>query len=217
MRSLAAGSDFNPPTLYLLYRVVGALSGGLSEVTMRLVATVSVLAALPLVFWLLRDTFQRDAAALGAMAVWAQQVVVGVAFDARFYGPWLLGATALLVAVRRAMSRSATWRSALCLALSSMFVCTIHYFGVLSWLAALGVGVVQARRPRMAVRRVLVPAAAGPLALLACVPIYLGQRGALTIPTWIPRASVTDHLFLLAVAFLPPATVIALLGWGASR
>ena len=36
MRSLAAGADYNPPTLYLLYRVVGRAVGGLDRKSTRL-------------------------------------------------------------------------------------------------------------------------------------------------------------------------------------
>jgi hypothetical protein len=45
----------------------------------------------------------------------------------------------------------------------------------------------------------------------------VGQRSALSIPTWILPASALDHLFLLVVAFLPVATIVPLLAWAASR
>jgi alanine racemase len=48
MKTLAAGADFNPPTLFLLYRAVGRLSGGLSAPTLRVVALASVVATLPI-------------------------------------------------------------------------------------------------------------------------------------------------------------------------
>jgi hypothetical protein len=217
MRSLAAGSDFNPPTLYLIYRLVGTITGGLTDVSMRLVAMASVVATLPIVYALLRDTFDRDAASIGALAMWAQPVVASVAFDARFYGPWLLGTTMLLAAVRRAISAPATPLSRVGLAVASAFVCTIHYFGIVSWAAALGVGWLCLRRPVRDRIRLLLPAVVGPIALVACVPFYLGQRAALTIPTWIPRASVTDHALLLAFLLVPTVTLIALIGWGATK
>ena len=217
LRDLAAGADFNPPTLYVLYRVVGALVGGLSELSMRLVATACVVGALPLVYSLLQRDCQWDAAAIGALAVWAQPVVIGVAFDARFYGPWLLGTALLLVSVRDAISSRPTRLTPLWLALASAFVCTIHYFGIVSWGAALGVAMWRARGQGIAMIRRLGPAAAGPVALAACIPLYFGQRSTLTVPTWIPPASLGDHLFLLMAALLPIATVVALVGWGASR
>ena len=216
MRSLAAGADFNPPTLFLIYRLVGLISGGLSEVSMRLVATASVVGALVLVYRLLRDDFDRIPVALGVLAVWAQPVVTAVAFDARFYGPLLLGISALLLCLSRAIRRP-TLASSILLAVLSAFVCTIHYFGIVSWGVAVTVAALQARRRRINPAPALFGAFAGPVALVACTPLYLGQRAALSVPTWIPRASVADHLFLLSVILLPPTTLAALAGWGATR
>ena len=59
MKSLGAGADFNPPALFLIYRGIGTLAGGLSEVTLRAVAFASVVATIPLVYALLRDGFDR--------------------------------------------------------------------------------------------------------------------------------------------------------------
>jgi hypothetical protein len=217
MRSLAAGSDFNPPTLFLIYRFVGAVSGGLSEVSMRVVALASVVATLALVYRLLRDDFARLPSALGTLAVWAQPIVTAVAFDARFYGPWLFGIATLLVALRRAIDRPVTAASSVFLALASAFVCTIHYFGIVSWALAVAMAIARARRPRRGLSAVLSPALVGPASLLACVPLYLGQRAALSVPTWIPAASVGDHLLLLGIILLPLATLVALTAWGATR
>ena len=217
IRSLAAGSDFNPPTLFLLYRLVGALCGGLSEVSMRLVALASVVSALAFVYWLLREDFGLVPSVLGTLAVWAQPIVTAVAFDARFYGPWLFGITALLVALRRAIDRPVSMTSGLLLASAAAFVCTIHYFGIVSWGVALAIAFARARSPwRQATRR-LSAALAGPASLLACAPIYLGQRSALSVPTWIPAASVADHLVLLALILFPLTTVAAVAAWGATR
>jgi hypothetical protein len=217
MRSLAAGSDFNPPTLFLVYRLLGWLCGGLTEIPMRIVAAVSVTAALALVYRLLRDDFGRIPAAVGTLALWAQPIVTAVAFDARFYGPWLFGIAALLVALRRTIDRPPTLATSALLASTSVLVCTIHYFGIVSWGGALATAAVVARRRRVHVARSLASALAGPVALGACTPLYLGQRSALSIPTWIPRASVADHAFLLSVILLPLTTIVALAGWAITR
>ena len=216
MRSLAAGADFNPPALYLVYRVVAFLSGTLSEVPMRLLAATSVAAALVGVYYLLRDDFGRMAAAAGALTIWSHPTVMSAAFDARFYGPWLAGVAALLLVIRRRVVSRPSRLSAVLLALTSAFVCTIHYFGVVSWIAAVASAVACAPGRRMNVARRLFPAVAGPVALALCVPLYLSQRSALPLPTWIPRASLADHGFLLANTLLPLALVVAVLAWGAS-
>jgi len=214
LRSLAAGADYNPPALYLLYRAVAMMAGGLTEVTMRLVALVSVLAALGVTYGLLRTEYRRMPAVLAIVATWAHPVVVNVAFDARFYGPWLFGAAWLVVEAYRRLesTRSTDWWGAARLAVVSVFVCTIHYFGVLSWGAVMIVAVTRGgfRRALAA----MAPAIAGPIALACCLPLYRGQRGVLTVPTWIPDPSVGDVLFLLGVVLLPVATIIALSAWG---
>src|SRR5690349_21611983 len=162
MRSLASGADFNPPTLYLLYRVVGLVVGGLSEVPMRLVALASVLGALTITYRLLREDFERTPAALATLTTWANPVVVNVAFDARFYGPWLFGAAWLVFeAIRRLDGRSTGTVGAVRLAVAAVFVCTIHYFGILS-LGAVAIVAVWRTDLRHAARA-LIPAIVGPM------------------------------------------------------
>ena len=126
IRNLAAGADSNPPTAFLLYRSVGLLVGGLAPVTARVVAAACVVGALTTVYLLLRDQFSPWPAAIGALAVWAQQVVMHAAFDARFYGPLLLASGCLFLALRRTVRREPTPVSAVSLALVSVAVCTIH-------------------------------------------------------------------------------------------
>ena len=216
MRGLAAGADFNPPTLYLLYRGVGRLTGGLSESVLRTVGVAAVVGAITVVYWLLRDEFDRWASSVGALAVWAQSIVVAEAFDARFYGPWLLGAALLSLAVRNRVGR-ATWINAAGLATASVFLCTIHYFGIISWLAVMLVAVWFGRAAlvRTAVR--LIPGLAGPVALALCAPFYVGQRAALSTATWIPDLSVGSALFLVGLALITPPIVVAAIGWAATR
>lgn len=212
MRSLASGADYNPPTLYLLYRVVGLAVGGLSEVTMRIVALTSVLGALVVTYRLLRESFERGPAALAILTTWANPVVVNVAFDARFYGPWLFGAAWLVFeATRRLDGRPTGALGAVRLAVASLFVCTIHYFGILS-LAAVAIVAILRTGLRHSVRTLL-PAVVGPIALVFCLPLYRGQRAALTVGTWIPDPTIGDILFLLVVVLLPVATAVALGAW----
>jgi len=60
---------------------------------------------------------------------------------------------------------------------------------VFSW-ALIGLGAVLWGRGPVGTRfRRLWPAAAGPAALALCIPFYLGQRGTLTVPTWLPELS----------------------------
>ena len=177
---------------------------------MRVVALVSVISALTITYVLLRTEYGRVTVVLALLATWAQPVVVNVAFDARFYGPWLFAAAWLVVEVFRRLDRadSAGWWSGVRLAIASVFVCTVHYFGVLSWGAVL---LVAAARCGVRPRPDHGAGLAGPIVLACCLPLYRGQRGVLTVPTWIPDPSVADVLFLLIVVLLPVVTAIVLL------
>ena len=217
MRSLAAGADFNPPAIYFLYRSLALVAGGLSPITARIVAALCVLGALTTVYILLRHQFSAWPAAVGTLSVWAQQVVMHAAFEARFYGPLLLASGCLLLALFRTATREPTRASAVALALASIAVCTAHYFGILTWTIGIATVLLSVPGSRSALMRRLSPALAGPLALAACLPLYVGQRAALTVPTWIPDVSVIEAGRLLAVFLLTLPLAVALACWALTQ
>ncbi len=217
LRSLARGADYNPPAAFFLYRAVGLLAGGLSPVTARLFAAACVLGALTTVYILLRDQFSPWPAAIGALSVWALQVVMHAAFEARFYGPLLLASGCLLLALLRTARRAPTPASAVWLALVSIVVCTVHYFGILTWAIGIATVLVFAPGSRAATMRRLLPSIAGPLALTACAPLYFGQRASITVPTWMPDLTVIGAVRLLAIFFLTLPVAIALSCWALTK
>jgi hypothetical protein len=216
MRALASGADTNPPTVFVVYRLLGRAIGELSPISMRAVALATVVGAIVLCYSVLRAELAVMPAICGAVALWAQTVVMESAFNARFYGPWLFSAAALVVVLRRALVGPWNWRQSVMLGATSGIVCTVHYFGVLSWGSAVIVTLVLGRHTLPNVVRRLVPAVAGPIAIAACAPFYFGQRAAISITTWIPRASVADLGVLLVVALLSLSLIAALVGWAAS-
>ena len=213
LRSLASGADFNPPTTFLLYRAVALFAGGLSPTTARIVSALCVIGALTTVYALLRDQFSAWPAAIGTMAVWAQQVVMHAAFEIRFYGPLLLASGCLLLALLRTARRPPTTASAIWLALASIAVCTVHYFGILSWAIGIATALLFSPRPRASSLRQLWPSVAGPLALAACLPLLIGQRSAMTVPTWMPDVTAIQAARLLAVFLLTLPLAVALICW----
>ena len=217
MHSLAAGTDSNPPALFFIYRAVATVAGDLTPTTARVVALLCVVAALTTVYMLLRDQFAPWPAAIGALGVWAQQVVMHAAFDARFYGPLLFASGCFMLALVRTVRAPATRLSIVALALASVFLCTIHYFGILAWTIAIATIVASRADTWSVVVRRLVPSAAGPLALAACYPLYVGQRASLTLPTWIPQPTAMDGMRLLAVFFLTMPIAVALVCWALMR
>ena len=213
IRALAAGVDSNPPTAHFLYRLAALVAGGLSPIAARVVTVACVVGALTTVYLLLRDRFSPWPAAIGAMAVWAQQVVMHAAFDARFYGPLLFASGCMLLVLLRTVRREPTRTSAVSLAFVSAVLCTTHYFGILTWGIAIGTVVLFVRGSRAATIRRLVPSLAGPLALAACAPLYLAQRASTTIPTWMPDLTALGAVRLLAIFFLTLPVAIALGCW----
>jgi hypothetical protein len=213
IRSLAAGADSNPPTGFLLYRLGALVAGGLSPITARVVTVACVVGALTTVYLLLRDQFSTWPAAIGAMAVWAQQVVMHAAFDARLYGPLLLASGCMLLVLPRTVRHAPTLVSAVSLALVSAVLCTIHYFGILTWGIAIATVVLFGPGSWTATIRRLLPSIAGPLALAACAPLYFGQRASLTVPTWMPDLTALGAARLLAIFFLTLPVAIALGCW----
>jgi hypothetical protein len=92
---------------------------------------------------------------------------------------------------------------------ASILTCSIHYFGILSLMAGVAVVLIRRRHSIRDTARRMLPALAGPAALLAFIPLYVHQRSALSAPTWIPSVTVGGVLFLLMVLLLPPSTVAA--------
>src|SRR5207247_5993620 len=126
-----------------------------------------------------------------------------------FYAP-LMAATALL-----AWSMTAPGRCGqILLALFSVLLCTLHYFGVIVLLLLIiGTGVSQRRSWRS-----LWPAGFGPVALIACLPLFLQQRASLPHRTWLSNLDqqaiwefVRDLFPLSLLMILVAGIILALL------
>ena len=211
--ALADGADFNPPGLYLMLRGLDMLTGG-GPISWRAAAVGSVLAALLGVYLLVRQAVDRAAAIVAVIAVWAHPLVVFQAFEARFYAPWLAAAVWLAYSLARC-SREETgpfWRIAV--AACSVAVCLIHYFGVISLVLVMTAHLAFNWRSTRHTLRLLVALSAGPLALLACIPLYVGQRASLTVPTWMPEPTWQSTLGFLHDVFLFPILALVIVGAG---
>ena len=207
------GSDFNPPTFFLLQRAFSALGGGADNVSLRMLALVSVWLTLVVVYVILRKDFGRIAGFAGALALWAHPFVMYHAFDARFYGPMLLFTASFAFFASRCLADDDTNSMAVKVGtgLTAALLCTIHYFGIISWMIVLvAAGATLLRRGGLKLSRVW-PAMAGPAALLACAPIYLEQRTLLSVPTWVPKVSMTQLRNVLDALFIARPLVVLLL------
>ncbi len=216
LRSLAMGADFNPPALHLLYRALDAIGGGLTPFSMRFVSFLCVWLALTFALAIVRRHLATSAAFGAACALWAHPLAITYAFDARFYGPWLLLSVLLVWATGVDRAAAVSRRRDIAVAVSAVGVCTIHYFGVFVW-AILAVAVVVSslrdRKTAAAILRSVAPMLCGPLALLACVPFYLGQRRALSTATWVAPVSMEQLVAFLADYFWWMGLFVPLVVW----
>jgi hypothetical protein len=181
---LAAGFDTNPPGLVVALRLYGLLAGAPTETSLRVYSLLSVLAALVGVYALLRQVFAPLTALAGVLAVWAHPLVTFHAFEARYYSTWLAAAVWFAFFLGRARGRL-RFGTALGLALTSLLLCMVHYFGVLSWGLTIA-GELAFRRRAPGLRRpALALAGLGPAALGAFIPLLLSQRAAYSVSTWV--------------------------------
>jgi hypothetical protein len=205
MRALADGADANAPLLYLVLRAVRGLVGAAGPEVLRVFALLCTLGALTATYATLRLAVGRAPAAVGALSLWAHPLVVRHAFEARFYAPWLLLLASLAFVLTRTLTRSYGRGTLAAIALLSIATCTIHYLGLASW-ALLAGGWMLAARGHLRSRWIIAALGIGPIALLACLPLYLGQQRALAGVTWIPEP--TPQHFVKFVGGVFPATLI---------
>ncbi|HEX7939737.1 MAG TPA: hypothetical protein VF483_12195, partial [Gemmatimonadaceae bacterium] len=202
VRNVAHRGDFAPPGLHLMVWSVGKLAGGLTPVVLRSVSLVCVALALTLLYFTMRRRFERAPSAAAVIAVASHALVLTHAFEARFYGPWLLFAVGFAWSLPRSRTLTAVF---------SVLLVAIHWFGVLS-LGLMAIGAVASQWPRWrAGLKVVWPSAAGLAALTALIPMALGHRasavglGAL----WVPELSAAQVMVVLRLFFWTAAPVVA--------
>src|SRR5204862_7918640 len=111
------------------------------------------------------------------------------AFEARGYSMWL-AATAwycLLLAVSRSNNRRTRIAALVGAAIAATIACTVHYFGIMGIALATVADLATVASPIRARFRRLIPAGIAMLALLLCIPLFLEQRRAYSVATWIPN------------------------------
>lgn len=198
LAALAGGVETHPPALYLLlrpYTRLVRLAGFNDEAALRSFAVMTILLGLVGIYACLRRCFRPSGCLLAVLAAWCYPLVLEQAFNARFYGPWMAAAVwCAYFLVRTRVPGTVVAR--LMVAGCAVLVCTMHYFGVAS-LVLMVAGELLARwRAGLPLWPGLAATAAGPLALAACLPLLLGQSGALTETTWMPDVTLAGTLGL---------------------
>jgi hypothetical protein len=210
LRALAGGVETHPPMLYVVLRLFTGLLGECDEVALRSFALLSVFLSLLGIFVMLRRAYAPAVAFTAVLALWGHGLVVHHAFEARFYGPWLAAIVwfAYLLARARTAER-ARWLTT-ALALCSILVCTIHYFGIISLVLVTGFDLLFQRTPQRLRWSTLLAVAAGPVCLTAWIPVLLEQRSAFTVPTWVAPPTLST-ITQIGTWLLLPASLSAVL------
>jgi len=218
--SLTGGIDTAPGLYHLALWALGKITGSLSPVVLHGVALVSVWLCLGFTYAALRRRFSVVPSVAAVLAVGTHSLVIQMTYEARFYGPWLLFAAAFAwsLGLPRSRGRDA-WIAGI-----SILLCTIHWFGVVSLAlmcaAALAVHLGGDARGRHHWRegfRLIAPSAAGVVVLVFCAPILLGQRAAVTAPTWIPAPSPEQAWVMARTFYVGLVPILALVMILASR
>jgi hypothetical protein len=214
-------SEVGPPLLHMIVWTVGKVTGSLSPTVVRSIMLVTIVAALLLLWIVLRRRFAVTSTAAAVTAVAGHGLVLQHAFDGRFYGPWLFFAVGYVWALGVEADKPRSARRDAAVALFSLFLCTIHWFGVISLgLMAAGAVVAHGRRWKQGVRLVA-PGVVGLVALAALIPMMLfqlrtGGEDILWVPplnmaqvkvftqAFVVRLPIVIALVLLLVAALRP-------------
>jgi hypothetical protein len=210
LKALSGGVETHPPTLYALLRVFTTLSGGCNEIALRSFALLSVIGALLGLYVVLRTAYAPLVALTPVLAIWGHGLVVHHAFEARFYGPMLAGAIWFAYFLNRSRAPGARRPILVLLAVSSLFLCTIHYFGIISFGLVAAFELLFHRPVDRTPKAAWLAASLGPLALAACLPLLVSQRAAFTVPTWV-RSPTLSTIAELGTWILLPASFAAVL------
>src|SRR5205807_2105332 len=144
------------------------------ELALRSFAFLAAVLALIGVYLILRMSFPLAASVVAVFAMWCHPVLQEQAFEARFYVPWLAAIVwyaYLLVRSRRGAGIALN----VGLAFVAAYVCTVHYFGIITLLLVLGAELAWRWTRRLGLLTGVFASLAGPLALVFCLPMLFEQ------------------------------------------
>ena len=214
--AVAAGAENNPP-LYPAFLWLWARVAGAGELSLRLPSAIAMSGAVVVVWTVARRAFRtREVAAGVLVGLLTAPTVVEQAFQARFYGFFLLWCAVALAFTVAAMTTERRGAGlAIALAIAHSLLLYTHTFGILfsgALLVSLLVSDISARRLRLGPYLGI----AGAWALyLAWVPVVVRQAGAVAAPnSWLLRPTRDDLLNLLTgqTRFLPVVAVAVVVG-----
>jgi hypothetical protein len=214
-RAMQGAVDINPPGLHILLLGYMKLVNSTSEVALRSFALVSMVVTLVGIYAVVRELYGALPAAAATLIVWSHPLILDHAFEMRYYGPWLASAVWFCFLLGRARARTLGRVGTVALGVTAFFMCTVHYFGIVTLgLIVAGEWLWQRRQPMYA-RAHMAAIAVGPLATaLAVVFLLPHQRAVTTVPTWVPDPNLADIADFGMTVFLPlHLGALILVGW----
>jgi hypothetical protein len=203
LQALADGFDYNPPTYVMLARQLRYLPGGITESSLRWFSLSLMLLAVLGTFVLLRRRCPFLVCLASVLMMVSSAPLIHQASEIRFYPLWCATCAWLCVALD-VQTIKQRWLVVLCncaAVLLAVVMTTTHYFGILT-LSLICAGAMLAPNPARGRRRFITfVAITGAVCLSCCLPFLIGQRAALTRPTWVSPATIDDSLGFLTAMF----------------
>jgi len=180
---LAHGGDFNPPGLHFPLWVITKVTSLSDEVLFRSFSCFAGAAGLVATYFLLRTRFPWRVSWVGVLGMLSSSPqLLQQMFEARTYSFWF--AAIALFCLLLGLRTTGSWRTVSIAAMAAA-MCSIHYFGILV-LGLVGVSQLCCNFQDVRQRRLVGAAfAAGVITVIAWLPLYLSQRQATPVPTWI--------------------------------
>src|SRR5262245_16392489 len=212
LSKLSQGADFNPPALHLVLWLISKNTQLSDELLLRTFSCTVGVGGLIATYFLLRMRFSWLVSFVAVIGMWSSHThFISQMFDGRFYSFWFASIAVLCLLLN--VQSKGIWQF-ICVALAAALACSIHYFGII----ALGLIAVSQLCCNFGDNRqrwmIAVAIAAGTITLIAVLPIYLGQRAALLVPSWINPPTIHDSVkfineFVLSYALALPVLAYA--------
>ena len=202
MMALSDGADFNPPSWFLVTRAISSVAGPQSEKFLRILSAMWMLSAMAGLYLILARLFDWKVSLAAVVLTASHPLIIHQSTEIRFYGLWCSCVIWLCCVLQWNPESSAKRRLQwLLIAALSLLTATSHWFGILSLgLVALPL-VIRQHADARGYARALVLLASGITGVCACLPFLYGQKAAISRPTWISPATVSDSLQFLNYMF----------------
>lgn len=202
MNALADGVDFNPPAWFLVTRWLTGGTEHLTEFRLRLLSLMWMLLALSGLCLLLSRHFTPSVCLTAVLLTASHPLLIHQSTEIRFYGFWCACAVWLCYVVQW-RPNTAVMRWFQMVSVSGLAACTAtcHYFGILSIVLIVLPLACRRTRDSNGFRLAVIGLASGAAGLVSCGHFLIGQKAALSRPTWISPTTLQDSLLFLQALF----------------